>query len=114
MFNTHSDLPVHGDRAWGCSASTPKSWLAAAARRLSRRPAAPGAPAPRNPEREAEAVRALAFNYRVTDRGFAAELYAAAERHESASDDRSGTEVSLALTDGQKSRVVTVADARNC
>jgi hypothetical protein len=84
MFKTPSDLPARGDRPWAGSAPTPKSWLAAAARRLSRRPPAPVAPAPRDPEREAEAVRALAFTYRVTDRGFADELYAAAERHERA------------------------------
>jgi hypothetical protein len=72
------------------------------------------APAPRDPEREAEAVRALAFTYRVTDRGFADELYAAAERHERANGDRSDADISLALPDGQGSRVVTDADARNC
>ena len=84
MFNLPSDLPAHSDCRWAGRASTPKSWLAAAARTLSRCPAAAVAPAPRDAEREAEAVRALAFTYRVTDRGFADELYAAAERHERA------------------------------
>jgi len=38
--------------------------------------------APNPAAREAEAVRELANRYRQTDRGFAADLYLAADRHE--------------------------------
>lgn len=37
--------------------------------------------------RDAAAVRALAESYRLTDPGFASDLYAAANRHESTLDD---------------------------
>jgi hypothetical protein len=37
--------------------------------------------------RDAAAVRALAESYRLTDPGFASDLYAAANRHESALDE---------------------------
>jgi hypothetical protein len=40
------------------------------------------APPPQDAAQEAEAVRDLAYTYRNTEPRFAAELYAAAERHE--------------------------------
>lgn len=40
------------------------------------------APAPRSPSREAARVRAMAHEYESADPRFAAELYAAADRHE--------------------------------
>jgi hypothetical protein len=43
---------------------------------------APAAAAQRDLARDVAAVRALAHTYRKTDRGFAADLYAAADRHE--------------------------------
>jgi hypothetical protein len=46
-----------------------------------KRPAAP-AMAPSDAEREARAVRELALQYRHTDPAFAADLLAAADRHE--------------------------------
>lgn len=42
----------------------------------------PGRPAVRNPSREAARVRAMAHQYEAADPRFAAELYAAADRHE--------------------------------
>ena len=39
-------------------------------------------PLPKTPEEEAQAVRELAFEYRQRDPRFAAELVAAADRHE--------------------------------
>jgi hypothetical protein len=39
-------------------------------------------PAPRDRAREAASVRALADTYLKTDPGFAADLYAVADRHE--------------------------------
>ncbi len=50
--------------------------------------AAPVTPAPRDRAREAEAVRAIAYIYRVTDQRHADDLYAAAERHERAAEQR--------------------------
>jgi hypothetical protein len=61
--------------------------------------AAPLTPAPRNRDREAETVRAMAYTYRVTDRRFADELYAAAERHERAADIGHGLETRRATAD---------------
>jgi len=55
-------------------------WLMAALRRLVSRPAA--APAPRDRVREAAELRAFAEGARRTDSRFAAELFAAADRHE--------------------------------
>jgi hypothetical protein len=56
------------------------TWLTAALRRLTSRSAA--TPAPGNREREAAEVRAFAESVRRTDPGFAADLFAAADRHE--------------------------------
>ena len=60
------------------------SWLAASLHRLGWGPSARAAAKPRDPAREAAEVRALADSVRRTDRGFAADLYAAADRHEAA------------------------------
>jgi hypothetical protein len=46
-----------------------------------RRPPRPPVPQ-HNPEKEAQAVRELALQYRQTDPAFAADLLAAADRHE--------------------------------
>lgn len=43
---------------------------------------------PSDPAAEAAAVRALAYRHRRTDPGFAADLYAAADRHERDSEGR--------------------------
>jgi hypothetical protein len=86
MFSTTLESPVHGNRSSAGKASALRTWLAAA-RRLVERRAAPPVPAARDRAREAAAVRALAHTYRNTDRGFAADLYAAADRHERAGDD---------------------------
>lgn len=59
--------------------AAPLGELFAAAIALFNRPAAP---APRYPSREAARVRALAHGYEGADPRFAAELYAAADRHE--------------------------------
>ena len=48
---------------------------------------AKGEPAARSAAEELAAVRALADSYRLTDPGFASDLYAAAQRHERASED---------------------------
>ena len=90
MFSTTLEPPVHGNRSWAGNASALRTWIAAAARRLTEHLTAPGAPAPRDRAREAAAVRALAHTYRATDRGFAEDLYAAADRHERADDDEHG------------------------
>jgi hypothetical protein len=90
MFNiAHEPPPIDGKRPSGGGASTLRSRLGSAVRRwVDRgRRAAPATAAPRNRDREAEAVRAIAYTYRVTDRRFADELYAAAERHERTADD---------------------------
>ena len=60
----------------------PGTWLGAALRGLTKLPAAPTRPAPRDRAREAASVRALADSYMRTDPRFAADLYAAADRHE--------------------------------
>ena len=99
MFSTILEPPVHGNRSSAGNSSALRTWLAAAARRLAGRATAPGAAAPRDRAREAEAVRALAHTYRTTDRGFADDLYAAAERHERADDDKHGLGTSLATAD---------------
>ena len=99
MFSTILESPVHGNRASAGNSSALRTWLAAAARRLAGRGTAPRAPAPRNRVREAEAVRALAHTYHATDRGFADDLYAAAERHERAADDEHGPGTRLATAD---------------
>jgi hypothetical protein len=75
MFSTILERPVHGNRSSAGNSSALRTWLTAAARRLAGRGTAPGAPAPRDRVREAEAVRALAHTYRATDRGFADDLY---------------------------------------
>jgi len=49
-------------------------------------------PTAREVLREAAAVRALAQTYALTDRGFAADLFAAADRHERLYADSSGEE----------------------
>ena len=64
------------------TASSPRTWLEAALRGLKWLPAAPARPAPRDRAGEAAAVRALADSYLRTDPRFAADLYAAADRHE--------------------------------
>jgi hypothetical protein len=95
MFKpTHEPVLVHGSRSSAGRASALRTWLEWAARRLVDRNgvAAPVTLGPRNRDREAEAVRAVAYTYRVTDRRFADELYAAAERHERAADDGHGPE----------------------
>ena len=103
MSNTaHRPPPIDGNRLSAGSASTLRSWIESAARRLVNRGhrAAPVTPAPRNCDREAEAVRAMAYTYRVTDRRFADELYAAAERHERAADVGHGLETRPATANG--------------
>jgi len=100
MSSTILELPVHGNRSLAGNASALSTWLAAAARRLGGRGTAPGAPAPRDRAREAEAVRALAHTYYATDRGFADDLYTAADRHERAhDDDEHGPATGLATAD---------------
>lgn len=54
--------------------------------RMSKRPAAAAQPGARLRWQEAEQVRQLAYSVRETDPGFAADLYAAAARHENAID----------------------------
>ena len=95
MFNiAHEPPKIEGNRLSPGRESTLRNWIESAARRLVHRGhrAAPVTPAPRNRDREAEAVRAMAYTYRVTDRRFADELYAAAERHERAADIGHGLE----------------------
>jgi hypothetical protein len=58
------------------------AWLRAAFQRLTRHPAAAARPGLCDRAREAASVRALADTYLKTDPGFAADLYAAADRHE--------------------------------
>ena len=102
MLNiAHEPPPIDGNRHSAGRTSTPRSWIESAARRLVNRGrrAAPTSPAPRNRDREAEAVRAMAYTYRVTDRRFADELYAAAERHERAADTGRGLEARPATAD---------------
>ena len=60
----------------------PRTWLGAALRGVTWLPAAPARPAPRDRAREAASVRTLADSYQRTDPRFAADLYAAADRHE--------------------------------
>jgi len=97
---THEPVPVHGNRSSVGRASALRTWLEWAARRLvdRNRGAALVPLAPRNRDGEAEAVRAMAYTYRVTDRRFADELYAAAERHERAADNGHGLETRPAMT----------------
>ncbi|HEY2925319.1 hypothetical protein [Piscinibacter sp.] len=64
------------------TSSFPRTWFGAALRGLKWLPAAPARPAPRDRAREAASVRALANSYLRTDPRFAADLYAAADRHE--------------------------------
>jgi len=64
------------------TASAPRTWLGAALQSLKWLPAAPACPAPRDRAGEAASVRALADTYLRTDPRFAADLYAAAGRHE--------------------------------
>ena len=99
MFSTILELPVHGNGSSAGKAPALRTWLAAAARRLVERGAAPVTPAPRDLAREAEAVRALAHTYRATDRGLADDLYAAAARHECADDDEHGPGTGLTTAD---------------
>ena len=99
MFSTTLEPPVHGNRSSAGNATALRIWLAAAARRLVERRAAPVAPAPRDRAREAEEVRALAHTYRDTVPRFADDLYAAAERHERAADDEHGPGTRLATAD---------------
>jgi hypothetical protein len=58
--------------------------LGAAVRALTQIFAMPSSQPSDRAAREAGAVRMLAHRYRDTDRGFAADLYAAADRHEEA------------------------------
>ena len=83
MVSTPLESPFHANRPSAGNASTLRTWLAAAALRLAGRGAAPQATAAHDRAHEAAAVRALAHSYRHTDRGFSADLYAAAARHES-------------------------------
>jgi len=99
MSTTILEPPVHGIRSSAGNSSDLRTWLAAAARRLAGRGPAQEAAAPRDRVREAEAVRALAYTYSATDRGFADDLYAAAERHERAANDEHGPGTSLATAD---------------
>jgi hypothetical protein len=96
MFSTILEPPVHGNRSSAGKASAPRTWVAAAAQRLAGRGTTPVALAQRDRAREAEALRALAYTYRATDRGFADDLYTAAERHERAADDEHGPGTRLA------------------
>jgi len=64
------------------TAFAPRTWLGVAFQRLKWHAAATARPAPRDRAREAASVRALANTYMKTDPGFAADLYAAADRHE--------------------------------
>jgi hypothetical protein len=74
-------------RSLGPAEASPLQALLSSAARLLRFTAkAPVKPAPRDVVREAAEVRALAHSYRKTDPGFAADLYAAADRHELAGD----------------------------
>ena len=98
MSTTILESPVHGNRASAGNSSDLSTWLAAATRRLAGRGTTPVAAAPRDRAREAEAVRALAYTYSATDRGFADDLYAAAERHERVADEH-GRGTSLATAD---------------
>lgn len=71
----YADLVVHA------GPSPLGAWFGAALRRLTRSDAQPAVP--RDLAREAAEVRNWADVFRNTDPGFAADLYAAADRHES-------------------------------
>ena len=74
-LNRHPNLAAHtGHSALG-------AWLKTALKRLLA--SAPGKPTPRDPVREAAEVRTLAESIRSHDPRFAADLFAAADRHES-------------------------------
>ena len=94
------DQPAQSQRRTSGFASTPRVWLAAARRRFSQRPAQQLTPAPRDPEREADAVRSLAYAYLGKDPRFAQELFAAAERHERADHNKRDAKIGQAPSDG--------------
>jgi hypothetical protein len=87
MVSTILEPPVGGDDSPAGNLPALTTRLAAAGRRLAWGRMAPAAPGLRDRAREAEAVRALAHTYYATDRRFADDLYAAAQRHELAADD---------------------------
>lgn len=70
--------PVFDRLAWKSLAAR----FTAAVRRLAAMPPAPADEAPEDRAREAAATREMAYRYLSTDRGFAADLLAAADRHE--------------------------------
>ena len=73
-LNRHANLAAH-------SGPSPVGvWLKAALQRLMA--GTPKIPAPRDPVREAAEVRAMAESVRGHDPRFAADLFAAADRHE--------------------------------
>jgi hypothetical protein len=94
------DQPAQSQRRTSGFASTPRVWLAAARKRFSQRPAQQLTPAPRDPEREADAVRSLAYAYLGKDPRFAQELFAAAERHERADHNKRDPKIGQAPSDG--------------
>ena len=84
MTDTTIDLQaVQRGGAWlGAAHVRPvlRSWMEALAHIL--RPVSTSDEPLGKAEREAAAVREMALRYRETDRGFAADLFAAADRHE--------------------------------
>ncbi len=73
-LNRHANLAAHG------GPSPVGAWLKATLQRLMT--SAPRKPAPRDPVREAAEVRSLAESIRGHDPRVAADLFAAADRHE--------------------------------
>ena len=73
-LNRHANLAAHS------GPSPVGAWLKAALKRLMT--SAPKKPATRDPVREAAEVRTLAESVRSHDPRFAADLFAAADRHE--------------------------------
>ncbi|MEP7057381.1 MAG: hypothetical protein ABI809_06370 [Caldimonas sp.] len=63
-------------------AAAPIAPFVAVIAQLARQAFVRSADRPASAQRQARAVRALADRYRNTDRGFAADLYVAADRHE--------------------------------
>ena len=82
MTPTPIDRMAPQGRLAAPTATSPGTWLGAALRGLKWLPAAPARSAPRDRAGEAASVRALANSYLRTDPRFAADLYAAADRHE--------------------------------
>jgi hypothetical protein len=84
MFTTSTEPRFETSRLAPEDRSPLEKWFTAALRSLNSRREAAKAEAPRNWAQEAAALRAVADRYADTERGFAADLYAAADRHEQA------------------------------